>query len=198
MLIAIGIYRIDDSKTPVTYIKEANAQKDGTLDVLFKVNMLGTLEEKTLKSASLSYEELSTGRPIHFTAQGEHHYLKRVAGEPYVVALCARTVLADSEAYYLFANTWHAYHRPETAKVTLPQIIFDPLRYINKDCLLVATKQNTEELKLIVMDVMDKVIERGERLESLNDRSIRLQEASAAFENETKKLKPCCGGGFRS
>lgn len=198
MLIAIGIYKINDSTRPATYTKVASAQKDGAFNVLFTSNLLSTLEEKTLKSPKLTYDDLSSGRPIHFNTSNEHHYLKRVAGEPYVIAFCSRTELLDVEAYYLFTNSWHAFHRPETARVTLPQIIMDPLRYINRDSLLVATKQNTEELKLTVINTMDKIIERGERIESLHDRSIKLQEAAAAFEDEAKKIKPCCGGGWRS
>lgn len=197
MLIAIGVYKIDNSTNPPTYTKVTFAQKETTfIGALFNSCLLSALEDHTLKT-KLSAEDLASGNPIHFTHPGEHHYLKRVSGEPYLIAICARTVLDPSEVYYLLANTWHAHYRPDTARVTMPQIIANPLAYSNKDCHLESTKQNTEELKKLALNVMDKIIERGEKLESLHDRTVRLEEASRTFEEEAKKLKPCCGGGFR-
>lgn len=186
MLIAIGIYSFTQD-TPPKFFRVDSAQPKGLS--LFSSSHLASLESQTLPL--LTSEDLQSARPLHFPQDSEHHYIKRVVGEPFILVMGSRSKLDDKEAHYLFINMWHAHIRPETAKVTLQQIIDNPLGYTGSDRNLDAIKQSLEETKKIMIENIDKIIERGEKLEQVHNATIKLQQASAAFEEEARRLNSC-------
>ena len=64
----------------------------------------------------------------------------------------------------------------------------DPLQ-VSK---LLQVKQNLDETKKIMMDSVDKILERGERIENLIEKTDQLQLESEAFRIKAKKLNSCC------
>ncbi len=61
--------------------------------------------------------------------------------------------------------------------------INDPLKQINND---------VNEIKKIMISSIDKVLDRGEKLDILIDKSEELDESSKRFLKRAKKLNSCC------
>lgn len=195
MLTAIAIYQFDSHEGSQKKTKIAFAQKAPLFGFgLFEMNELGVLETKTLPLVS-SYEKDAL-EFIHFEQResGEHHYVKRIThdNQTYLFTMVSRKKLDEIEARYLFINMWHAFKRGTTAQITLQNIINNPLGYTGRDCLLETTKQAVADLKQEMLNTLDIVIERGEQLETLRDKTIKLEETSKLFEDEAKKLNSGC------
>ena len=53
-------------------------------------------------------------------------------------------------------------------------------------------KQELDETKLILCDSIDKLINRGETLENIIDKTNQLLETTDVFKNKTKEMNRCC------
>ena len=57
---------------------------------------------------------------------------------------------------------------------------------------ILQTKQEIDETKLILLDSIDKLLERGESLDDLVDKAKNLSATSALFKKKTNELNSCC------
>src|SRR5690349_21119375 len=170
----------------------------GEPNILYLTAMLGLsvsdtqeLQKLAQQSPQQSILNLASQLKLSASQSEQLHKLSKQASHQLVLVMNSRSELEDTEAHYLFINMLHAYIRPVIANVTLQKIIDNPMGYTGKDCNLARIKQDLEETKKIMIENIDKIIERGEKLERLNDTTIRLQQASQAFEEEAKKLNSC-------
>jgi synaptobrevin family protein YKT6 len=54
-------------------------------------------------------------------------------------------------------------------------------------------QREIEEVKLIMVENIDKVLERGEKIDDLVEKSNTLSIESKKFYKKSKKLNSCCG-----
>ena len=64
----------------------------------------------------------------------------------------------------------------------------DPIQ-INK---ILQVKKNLEDTKKIMLDSVDKILERGEKIEDLIDKTDQLNTSSEVFRIKAKQLNSCC------
>ena len=57
---------------------------------------------------------------------------------------------------------------------------------------IMKVQQSIDSTKLIMLDAIDKVLERGEKLDFLISRSKDLSDSSKVFYQDTKKMNSCC------
>lgn len=57
---------------------------------------------------------------------------------------------------------------------------------------IVKIKKDLEDTKKIMMDSIDKIIERGEKIENLIEKTESLQTSSEVFKVRAKELNSCC------
>lgn len=184
MIIAIAIYTIKQQNKPQK-IKYAQQEKG----ILFSTNQLETLEKSTLPKI---LSDAGGNNIYHFNADGEHHYVKKLLIENMVIAIVSKKQLQPIELNYLFINIDHVRLRQERVKVSLDDIVMNPFGYIGKDLLVASISQNIAETKQELFNMRDQIIERGEKIEALEKKTIELCEASKQFQVNAKKLNKCC------
>lgn len=54
------------------------------------------------------------------------------------------------------------------------------------------TKAELEETKVVIMDSIDKLLERGEKISVLTKRAEELQQNSFVFANKARRMNRCC------
>ena len=180
-LYAIAIYTSSESHE---FKRIAYSQKDKSL---FAKNELENFEKITLPALSKKLQE----QTIYFRqVEDEYHYVKAEEGR--VTAIATRGKLTTEECGHLFKNINHVYTRPDVVKTTLDTIIANPLGYTGRDLLIGRLSDSLEEVKVIMMENIDKALERGENLEKLKERSQALADATIKFEKSSKRLNSCC------
>lgn len=191
MLRAIGFYEVNkDPQTHALHFKKLNSAQIGQ-NRFFTENLLKDFENKTTKQILPS--DLTQTNILHYQTEGEHHYVKRLDDQTHVMVLVSRTPIDPREATNLFINTAHAIKRPDSTHVTLQQIVDNPLGYTGKNHQIEKIQQDLEETKDILIKGMERILERGEQIEMLSDKTIKLSLASKEFEEGAKKLnKKCC------
>ncbi len=199
MIRAIAIYQLDGTNPTQPYIPTkhyvpADAYKPYTLSTLtfWQVPdyLLINMEKNSLPAVNRA--ELESLRAIHFPYSHEHHYFKKVTGQPFIMVIVSKSRISDSEACYLFKNIQNALLYPDASGVTLTKIIQNPLDYIAKDHLPEKLKTDLAELKQILLTDIDKMLERGERLDDLQTVTLELCDSSARFKRESKKQTAYC------
>ncbi|OGT53257.1 MAG: hypothetical protein A3E84_01380 [Gammaproteobacteria bacterium RIFCSPHIGHO2_12_FULL_42_13] len=176
MLYAIGIYT--NGK------RVAQAQKDKGL---FSGNQLGSFEKHTLTSLP---SEMVENRAYYFPMKDEHHYVINYLQDNILIAIVSKTELEIKELTYLRTNIRTIYLRPNL-NATLDDVIVNPLGYINRDILITRLKEQAAEVKTIMLDNIEKVLQRGEQLEVLLDKTDRLRLDAITFKGNAKKLNRC-------
>ena len=180
-LYAIAIYTSSETHE---FKRMAYSQKD---KAFFAKNELEKLEKITLPSLS---EKLREQTIYCRRVEDEYHYVKAEEGR--VTAISTRGKLTTEECGHLFKNINHVYTRPGVVKTTLDSIIANPLGYTGRDLLIGRLSDSLEEVKVIMMENIDKALARGENLEKLKEKSGALAEASIKFEKSSKHLNSCC------
>lgn len=194
MLRAIGIYEIDTSNTPCQFIKTNHTAPKAQLLTLFNFHPLASLEQNTFPQ--LTPSDLEATGTLHFQDQQEHHYLRRVAGKPYLMAICSRKRLEPKETAYLMINIQHAFEQPDSSRVKLEDIIINPLGYIATDHLIASTRQDIEALKQISLNNINSLLERGERIDDLRESTLKLTDMSTTFKRRAEEQNSWCGGSY--
>lgn len=194
MLRALAIYEITTESAGTTLTLVDASPKNESFG-FFKENPLYALEKHSLQA--LKAANLEGAHPFfkYYYHSSEHHYFKIMTGGTHVMAMCSRKQLDDLEVYYLFTNMQHAFKRPEKAKVTLDDIMRNPLGYTGRDCHIQALRDNVEDMRQEAIMTLDKLLVRGEDLAKLEDKTIRLVVNSERIEINSRKLNRCCGWG---
>lgn len=169
---------------------------------LFSSNVLENLEKRSLPRLP-EPGAMEAETPYYFVSEGEHHYIM-LSKSNYVLAIVSRqSLVADTSKeqceqdlkalFRLFHNIEHAYIRPLSVNTTLDKIVANPLGYIGKDLLISKVSDQIQEVKMIAMDNMEKLLERGEKIEALFPKTVQLEESSLEFKKRAEDLnRRCC------
>ncbi|HVY53210.1 MAG TPA: hypothetical protein VHA13_01680, partial [Gammaproteobacteria bacterium] len=155
--IAIYTYRSGADFLKVISAPDASKMK------LFNDNLLGNVENNSLPQ--LVKEE--PNHIFHYRYTNEHHYVKKLAQPDIVMAILSKTKISPEELTYLFINIAHTYNNKDVVKISVHDILENPLAYTGKDILLKSVSSKTEEVKSLVHKNIEKIIERGEKLDVL-------------------------------
>lgn len=187
MLYAIGIYTPDTSGSDVLMQKVKYAQQDKGL---FSSNQLENVDKILLKSSF--YSTMESNKIYKFETADEFNYLYKPRSKEAVLAISSRKNLDPSEKSFLFKNIEHILIRPDSIKVTLDDIIKNPLGFTGNDILIGRVQENLEEVIAVMHDNIDKVILRGENLEILQQKASHLDESAIKFEAQVRKMNSSC------
>lgn len=196
MLRAIGVYEINTASATHQLIKTGHVAPKPQIFSFFSDNPLESIENNTFRQ--LTKADLEVADILHFQYKTEHHYVKRVTGTPFLIVICSKNPLDAKEAAYLMINIQHAFERPDSSRVTLEDIIINPLAYITKDHLIVSARQDIEEVKQISLNNINALLERGERIDDLYASTVKLTQASATFKHRAQEQNSWCSGSYCS
>ena len=139
---------------------------------------------------------LSEGKNIgYYKVEGvdEHHYFKRIEDVNLVMAICSRKWLERAELNNLFANIKDAHMGKSKLQTTLKNIIDNPMGYTRPpvDLKIDRTLKNLDEIKVVMLENIDKVLERGEKIHDLMGKTDILLEDSIKLNKGARKLNRC-------
>lgn len=187
-LYAIGIYApLYEDNREAKKIKVVQKSKSS----FFNTDDLKELETSSFPKLNQSFRNNVV---YGFESKNEHHYFLQSStreGER-LFAICSRTQLDEKELSGLFKNIIRAYQEPK-GDLTLENILDNPLGYLKaRDPKLDQIQESLDDIKLVMHKNFDLVIQRGERLESLKEKAIKLEADAKGFEKKSKDLNRCC------
>jgi len=189
MLRAMGIYTQDELTEEKGLKKFKFAQKDKGL--FFQDNQLENIDTILLKSSF--YSTMEANKVYLDVFNNEYQYLYRSSTTHAVFAIISKTQLDPTEKAFLFKNMEHILIRPDRVKITLDDIVVNPLNFTGRDLLIGRVQDGMQDVIAIMQKNIDMVIARGERLEDLKMKAIKLDEDATRVEIKAKKLNACCG-----
>ena len=184
MILAIGIYQDTLSEGPDRF-KKINSAPQENANSFFKANLLAKLEKSMI--------ELDMPLDTHgyeLKVDNEYHYVLQAANNV-VFAFVSRAKLDNTEAKYLFKNINHIHVSPTLVKMTLDDIIANPLGFTGHEINLGKIQSDVDETKIIMRKNVDELLGRGDTLESLEKKSVDLAEKSKKFREDTENLNRC-------
>lgn len=179
-LYAIAIYHANGVNKPYLH-KVATAKNQS----FFTLNRpLDTFEKSTLLEVC---KGIDPDTIYHAVVNKEHHYVQHATNDHIRVIISANE-LTHNEQGYLFHNSKH---------VALDKILQTPTDYIGKDyspfkAKVDEIKDKLEQTRYKLLENIDLVLQRGDSLSELEDRSVELEVESEKFIDQAKKLNPCC------
>ena len=199
MNIAIAIYHYNISNGQ--YTKSASTIKNA--------DYLIDLDRNTLPKFIKMQLPLNKRHDDNY--DGMFHYLKKVKinDETVILTLASTRPIHKQNIIELNHLLNNAHYFYKTKQLTmLEEMAINPISYIGKDLLnenelknhpqkemdekIVKIQNELDQLKVVAMDNVDKVINRGENLDTLEDKSDHLAESSKIFYNTAKKANRCC------
>lgn len=187
---AIGIYEIINENSTIAFQKSNHYEPKPNLPSLFFYDPFKIIEEKSLPQLSMA--DLNIQSIIHIEQGNEHHYFQRVTDKPFLIALSCKQKLEPKEAYYLLLNAQRAFLYPDSSSVKLESILMNPLGYIATDHLIQQLQQNANDLKQLSIQNIDKLLERGERIDKLNENAVNLTELTSQFKSRSNEQHKYC------
>lgn len=136
--------------------------------------------------------ETDTTHVHHFRNNNEHYYVMLLPGANNLISIVSKSVLHPKEVGYLFLNIQHIYRTNEAVNQNLQKIINNPLEFMNMDMLIAKTQQSLDDLLVLLRNIEDKILERGDRLELLSDKTFTLNLDSKEFKTKSEDLNRCC------
>ena len=121
---------------------------------------------------------------------GEYQYVEK--RENFFLAISSRKKITKEELPSLFININHTRLRKDILKISLQNILENPIGFIGRDLLTESIINTTAEVKDICIKNIESIIARGEKLEELEAKSIMLETDSLRFSTSAKKLNRCC------
>jgi hypothetical protein len=187
MLIAIAIYKIDQQKAAFQRIKLA-PQLPKSYTEFFSANPLDEIEKDIIPQFYLSF---LPNKIYYFQSNEKHCYIKALTEKSEISLILSKKEIDISEAIHLFNNIDTVHNKP-SVKTTLDDIFKNPYSYAGKDILIAEISKDLEEIKNITLENINKLINRGELIEDLQERTKKLVVESAVFRDDAKKLNRCC------
>lgn len=146
--------------------------------------------------------------PIYrWEGNGSRHYvgLFKNPEEPGGGYLCVIVVNGNlnekkGEHIYLLLNLSHIHKRGQKLKYTLQDMLNKPKDFLDGEIHIPDVQNELAELKIVAMRSLALMHERGDTAETVQERTERLLESSAAFKLNATKLEDshtCCGGARR-
>lgn len=192
MLRAIAIY---ERKEDGAFVQVQAVQKPGTL--FFPNNDLRNFEQTMLPKLAHNAELLSGEKMFSDKCNEEFYYADWIPERNRLLVVISERELFDVEPRYLLININHVDQRADKVDTTLQDILRNPLGYTGRDIFTQALMRNVEDLKVVVLNTKNVLLERGEKIENLNEQAERLFASSVEFRERSQELKDsytCCGG----
>ena len=193
MLRAIAIYEYNNEDESFKSIDVA--VKPGTL--FFPNNALSDFEQTTLPKLQENGRLMSGDKMFDDKCGEEFYYLQWIPERTHLLVVISERELFEMEPHYLLINVNHVDVRSERVRTTLNDILRNPLGYTGRDLITHSLLEDVGELKALAINTKNLVMERGERVETLAEKSERLYVSSVEFQNRAEELKnsfSCCGG----
>lgn len=192
MLRAIAIYQLNDEG----FVRDKAEIKPGTY---FNPNEALTNFEKETLPKFVDDQKLLAETSMYSdkSKDGEFYYLQWLPERNRLLLIISQKELFEKEPRYLLINVNHVDQRGDKVKTTLKDILVNPMGYTGMDLLTHAVRKDVEELKVVVLNARNTLLERGEKVETLEAQSARLFTASKEFRDRSEELKnsfTCCGG----
>jgi hypothetical protein len=178
-LYAIGIYEREPPHSRISI-----AQKDKSL---FASNDLEKFEKSTLPRLPA---DMAVNGVYSLAVDNEMHYVQ--ARENMLLVISSRSKLLEIECNHLFKNIYHIHKRPEAVKRTLDHVLANPIGFIGRDLLVERVSESLGDLKIVMLDNIEKVLARGERINELEAKTIKLEADAQKFHKSAKNLNRCC------
>lgn len=178
-LYAIGIY---ERQPP--YQRISVAQRDKSL---FASNDLEKFEKLTQPRLPT---DMAVNGVYSLAVDNEMHYVQ--ARENVLLVISSRSKLIGIECNHLFKNIYHIYKRPEAVRKTLDHVLANPIGFIGKDLLVEGVSESLDDLKIVMLGNINKVLARGERIDELEAKTIMLEADAQKFHKSAKNLNRCC------
>jgi len=125
-------------------------------------------------------------------AKDNFYYFSRLPDTSQLVCVASRKQLYDDEPFYLIHNITQIF-QGRVQGYTLEAVCKNPLNYIGKDIRYNRIYQALEDTKkALIEEVIPAITERGEKLNELENKTIRLAEDANEFRDRAKKMNKCC------
>lgn len=194
---AIGIYVLENTKGQETESKEKNSpyerinfatkEKPGFFSA---PNPLDELEKLSLPKFCEKHQPNICN--IYKTKEEGYHHLIDIPSRKLIVAIVTKTKIDQGEWPNLIHNILHAHLRPKTVKVSLDDIVKNPVGFTGKDIHIDKVQNKVDELKLLMNNIIEKATERGEQLEELKETTKALEESAIKFYKKAETLNSRC------
>tara|TARA_R110000868_G_scaffold116452_4_gene310060 strand:- start:233 stop:829 length:597 start_codon:yes stop_codon:yes gene_type:complete len=160
-------------------------------DSIYKKSYLRTFEQDSLPAI---LDQLASNQ-LYANQSGRYfHYAKYNADTGHICVLVSERELHDVEPHYLLINVNHVDQRSRVVNTSLDDIVKNPLNYTGKDIQLGGVKEQVAATKVVLLKTVEGVLERGERLEILEEHTVRLVASSEEFRKSATALNSgCCG-----
>lgn len=194
---AIGIYELENTKGQETESKEKNSpykrskfalkEKPGFFSA---PDPLDELEKLSLPKFCEKHQPNVCN--VYKTKEEGYHHLIEIPSHKLVVAIVTKTKIGQEEWSHLIYNILHAHLRSNTVKVSLDDIVKNPVNFTGKDIQIDKVQNKLNELKLIMSKNIEMAIERGKQLEELKETSKNLEESAIKFYKKAETLNSRC------
>lgn len=192
MLRAIAVYEYNDEAEEFKPIK--TAIKPGTL--FFPNHTLSDFENTTLPKLKENDRLMSGYKMFDDKCDQEFYYVQWIPERKHLLVAISERELFDAEPRYLLININHADVRSDKVKTTLTDILRNPIGYTGRDIFTQAILHDVNDVKAIAINTINMLLERGERVQTLVEKSERLYVSSVEFQGRAEELKnsfSCCG-----
>lgn len=186
MLRAIAIYNED-----LTVSFDSAPKKEG----FFSYDPLEEFKEKVLPNLP---KDIPSTKILSLKTSNlnDYYYLKNDRKENINMLIVSKNKLMDSEATNLFGNILYTHQtkdaKKEEDKVTLNQIVSNPMGYTGRHIKTQKIFDTLDTTKDILQQNIEQLIQRGEKIDDLKQKSIELKDEAIRFDKGAKKLNSCC------
>lgn len=193
-LYALGIYQYD----PITgEIKLKKISQKETLNPDIP-NQLYDLETKLLPKSALSLEP---NRLYYNNDIIECQFIQRLVKTNIILAVVSRDIIIDSNdreknkenlvlMLMILNNMTNIYLKQSRYGFTLKDLLYNPL--LKEDIIVDKINKTNEEVKDVMLENIKLLIDRGENLDDLLEKTNHLKENMIKLEDGAKKLNTCC------
>lgn len=140
------------------------------------------LNTANLKQELLAFAEKMEEGGCHFLeTKGYFLYAQKRGTNLFAIALDCK--LDEKQCYFLY--NYIISHRVDPSLVAA-----DPVKY-TQDYKIAETQAQLAEVKKVMIENIDKIIQRGERLEELLNDTEELEQSTKIFKHTTEELNSC-------
>ena len=132
--------------------------------------------------------DISSDQISYFEIEREYFYARKMQ-DSNVVIVSSKNKLEIKELAHLFVNISHV--QQGRLRQSLNDIVINPIGFIGRDLYTNKILEDVQELKNIMMEVINKVLERGEKIEILGAKTTELVQLSDTFKKKSSELNRC-------
>jgi len=182
MLYALGIYTYHKETGKINLIHLA--QKDKPEPNV--PNQLYDLEKHFLSGSAF---ELKPDRIAFNEAIIEYQYVRRDTKYEVILAIVSRDWMDLPEVKRLFINMIHIHRKENNPSITLQSLIENPL--LQEELVVNKINKTNQETKEMIIENLDILLDRGESLDKLVEKSKNLHTDAVKLESGAKKASRC-------